>query len=71
MNIQRYELEFMNMYVHLYIFMSRYMYIPFTYMFMSVCNLVNLYMHVCTVFRHICTVLPNLVQVVRIPMYFA
>ena len=60
---QRYEC--MNMYVHLHIFM--YMYIPCTYMFMSVCQCMNIYVHVCTMFRHVCTVLPILVQVVRIP----
>ncbi len=63
MYIQRYET--MNMYVHLNIFM--YMYIPCTYMFMSVCKCMNIYVHVCTMFRHVCTVLPLLVQVVRIP----
>jgi hypothetical protein len=44
-----------------------YMYIPCTYMFMSVCQFMNIYVHVCTMFRHVCTVLPILVQVVRIP----
>ncbi len=44
-----------------------YMYISCTYMFTSVYNLVNLYIHVCTMFRHVFTVLPILVQVVRIP----
>jgi hypothetical protein len=44
-----------------------YMYIPCTYMFMSVCKCMNIYVHVCTMFRHVCTVLPILVQVVRIP----
>jgi hypothetical protein len=58
-------LEFMNMYVHLYKCM--YMYIPCTYTFMCVCNIVNMYIHVCTMFRHVRTVLPILVQVVRIP----
>ncbi len=44
-----------------------YMYIPCTYMFMRVCNYVNMYIHVCTMFRHasVChgtsTVLPILV----------
>ena len=42
-----------------------YMYIACTYMSMIVCNLVNIYIHVCTMFRHVCTVLPNLVQVIR------
>ncbi len=60
---QRYEC--MNMYVHLHILM--YMYILCTYMFMSVCKCMNIYVHVCTMFRHVCTVLPILVQVVRIP----
>ncbi len=36
-------------------------------MFMTVCKLVNMYIHVCTMFRHLCTNLPTLVQVVRIP----
>ncbi len=44
-----------------------YMYIPCTYMFMRICNCMNIYIHVCTMFRHVCTVLPILVQVVRIP----
>jgi hypothetical protein len=35
-----------------------YMYILCTYMFMTVCKLVNMYIHVSTVtmFRHVCTV---------------
>ena len=57
------------MYVHatynLSIFM--YMYIACTYMFRIVCNLVNMYRHVCTMFSNVHTVLPILVQVVRIP----
>ncbi len=44
-----------------------YRYVPCTYMFMTVCKLVNMYIHVCTMFRHVCTNLPILVQVVRIP----
>ena len=60
---------FMNMYVHatynLSIFM--YMYIACTYMFRIVCNLVNMYRHVCTMFSNVHTILPILVQVVRIP----
>ena len=61
----------MNMYVqatyNLSIFM--YMYIACTYMFRIVCNLVNMYRHVCTMFSNVRTVLPIqvLVQVVRIP----
>ncbi len=58
---------FMNMYVqatyNLSIFM--YMYIACTYMFRLVCNLVNMYRHVCTMFSNVRTVLPILVQVVR------
>ncbi len=56
---------YMYMYVHICIFM--YMYIACTYMFMLVRNLVNMYIHVCTVYRDVCTDLPILVQVVRIP----
>ena len=55
----------MYMYVHICIFM--YMYIACTYMFMLVRNLVNMYIHVCTMYRDVCTDLPILVQVVRIP----
>ncbi len=44
-----------------------YMYIACTYMFKIVCNLVNMYRHVCTMFSNVRTVLPILVQVVRIP----
>ncbi len=45
-----------------------FMYISCTYMFMLVCNFINIYIHVGTImFRHVCTVLPILVQVVRIP----
>jgi hypothetical protein len=36
-------------------------------MFTTVCKLVNMYIHVCTMLRHVCTDLPILVQVVRIP----
>ena len=53
------------MYVHICIFM--YMYIACTYMFMLVRNLVNMYIHVCTMYRDVCSDLPILVQVVRIP----
>ncbi len=56
------------MYVHIWIFM--YMSIACTYMFMLVRNLVNMYIHVCTMYRDVCTDLPILVQVVRIPDEF-
>ncbi len=36
-------------------------------MFTTVCKLVNMYIHVCSMFRHVCTNLPIPVQVVRIP----
>ncbi len=56
------------MYIYIYLCTCTYHHLlPCTYTFMSACNLVNLYIHVCTIFRHICTVLPILVQVVRIP----
>ena len=62
---------FMNMYVHasynLYIIMYMHIACHGTYMFKIICNLVNMYRHVCTVFSDVRTVLPILVQVVWIP----
>jgi hypothetical protein len=67
-HIQRLGYECINMYVTVHLYKCMYMYITCTYMFMRVCNFVNMYIHVCTMFRHVCTVLPILqvVQVVRL-----
>ncbi len=55
-----------RMYIYVYSCTCIY-YGPCTYMFTTVCKLLNMQIHVCTMFRHVCTNLPIPVQVVRIP----